>query len=230
MQKQTDQPERSEELAREQALTELEQAIGDREQFAGDRDQARIDQQQLSHDQQREEAATSDTRVRPILDDRQARIDREQVNRDVNQESLDNAQHGRDVQQEALDDTRAMLDLPTSEQPVAADAGTIRRGAMERASASRERAETALIRAQAAMARAQAAEMRAQADGSFWGRSDRGYAGVCRRPEHPGATNLAGPGPGGVGGRCAGGGAESPGAGRLRVDAAGGPAGIPARP
>jgi hypothetical protein len=59
-----------------------------------------------------------------------------------------------------------MLDLPTSQQPVAADIATIRRGAMERASASRERAETALIRAQAAMARAQAAETRAQADGS----------------------------------------------------------------
>src|ERR1700733_3215880 len=138
MRKQIDQPARSEELAREQALTELEQAIGDREQFAGDRDQARIDQQQLSHDQQRLEAATSDRHERPILDDRQARIDREQLSRDVNQESLDNAQHGRDVQQEALDETRAILSLPTSEQPVVADAATIRRGAMERAAAARE--------------------------------------------------------------------------------------------
>jgi hypothetical protein len=79
---------------------------------------------------------------------------------------LDNAQQGRDVQQEALDDTRAMLDLPTSQQPVAADTATIRRGAMERASASRERAETALIRAQAAVARAQAAETRVHLDDS----------------------------------------------------------------
>jgi hypothetical protein len=132
-------PMRSEELAREQSLSELEQAIGDREQFTGDRDQARIDHEQTNHDKQRRDAAGTDRRLAPILDDRQARIDREQVSRDVNQEALDHAQQGRDNQQEALDETRAMLDLPASEQPKVANAGEIRQGAIDRAVAGRAR-------------------------------------------------------------------------------------------
>lgn len=52
MSHQSDQALRTEELAKEQSLAELEQAIGDREQLAGDRDQARIDHEQLGHDQQ----------------------------------------------------------------------------------------------------------------------------------------------------------------------------------
>src|ERR1700722_9090702 len=71
--------ERSLELAREQSISELEQAIADREQLVGDRDQLRIDQEQLQHDQQREGTTTTgDKPPEPILDDRQARIDREQ--------------------------------------------------------------------------------------------------------------------------------------------------------
>lgn len=54
----------------------------------------------------------------------------------------------------ALDDARAILRLPTSEQPDVADAMAIRRGAIDRAAAARERAETALVRAQAAEIRA----------------------------------------------------------------------------
>ena len=82
------------------------------------------------------------------------------MTRDVNQEALDHAQQGRDNQQEALDES-AVINLPTSEQPDAADSSAIRR-AIERAGAARERAETALIRAQAAMVRAEASETRAQ--------------------------------------------------------------------
>jgi hypothetical protein len=57
-----------------------------------------------------------------------------------------------------------MLNLPTSQQPDAASASAIRRGATERARATRERAEAALIRAQAAMTRAEAVEIRAHID------------------------------------------------------------------
>jgi hypothetical protein len=90
-----DNTKRREELAREQSLTVLEQAIGDREQVAGDRDQSRIDHEQINHDDRREGNAASDHREDHINDDRQA---------------------------EELDKIRARLNLPTSEQPDAADA------------------------------------------------------------------------------------------------------------
>jgi hypothetical protein len=143
MPKESDQPKRALELAREQSLTELEQAIGDREQLGADRDQARIDQEQFHHDEQRHADSITGRRPARILDDRQARIDREQATRDVGQEALDHAQEGRDNQQEALDETRVMLHLPTSEQPHAADPSAIQRGASERASAARARRDRA---------------------------------------------------------------------------------------
>jgi hypothetical protein len=89
-----DNTKRREELAREQSLTVLEQAIGDREQVAGDRDQSRIDHEQINHDDRREGNAASDHREDHINDDRQA---------------------------EELDKIRARLNLPTSEQPDAAE-------------------------------------------------------------------------------------------------------------
>jgi putative nucleotidyltransferase with HDIG domain len=97
---------RSEELAREQSLTELEQALGDREQLAGDRVQVRIDHEQRAQDEQRLGETLAGPGSEARLDDSQARIDREQLNRDVHQETLDRAQEGRDTQQEALDHTR----------------------------------------------------------------------------------------------------------------------------
>ncbi len=163
---QADEPTRSEELAREQSLTELEQAIGDREQLSGDRDQVRIDYAQVAQDEQREQRVAADQGDDTIFDDRQAQLDRAQLNRDVNQESLDHAQEGRDKQQEALDSTRLVLSLPTSEQPAVADLSAVRRGAMERALAARVRAETALARAQAAILRAEASDFRAKNDKS----------------------------------------------------------------
>ena len=154
-------PARAEELAREQSLTELQQALGDREQLVGDRDQVRIDQLQLHHDEARQAGAGKD-RLAPILDDRQARIDREQFSRDVNQEGLDHAQAERDNQQTSLDAARMTLSLPIGEQPEVADAAALQRGAMDRAAAARKRAEAAVARAQAAVLRAEAAESRAR--------------------------------------------------------------------
>lgn len=158
----TERTARSAELAREQSLTELEQAIGDREQLGGDRDQVRIDHEQQHQDELRAANATGGTGAGAMLDDRQARIDREQLNRDVNQETLDYAQEGRDNQQEALDQTRMLLSLPTSEQPATADESAIRRGAIERATAAKVRAESALVRAQASIVRAEALVVRAE--------------------------------------------------------------------
>jgi hypothetical protein len=156
---------RSQELAREQSLTELEQAIGDREQVAGDRDQMRIDHEQDDQDEQRRSTGGGEGRD-AVLDDRQARIDREQATRDVHQETLDHAQVGRDTQQDALDQTRELLSLPQSEQPATANDSAIRQGAIERATAASVRAQTALVRAQAAVVRAEASVVRAQGMGS----------------------------------------------------------------
>jgi hypothetical protein len=74
----------------------------------------RIDHEQVNHDDRRQHITTSDRREDRINDDRQARIDREQLTRDVSQESIDHAQEGRDNQQQALDRTRTRLNLPTS--------------------------------------------------------------------------------------------------------------------
>jgi hypothetical protein len=141
MSRKTDRKARSRKLAKEQSLTELEQAIGEREQLAGDRDQARIDLEQVDQDEQRQESTAPDQRVATILDDRQARIDREQVIRDVNQEALDHAQEGRDNQQEALDETRAVINLPASQQPRTADPSSVHQGAIDRAQAADTRAQ-----------------------------------------------------------------------------------------
>jgi hypothetical protein len=153
---------RSDELAREQSLIELEQAVADCEQFAGDRDQGRIDYEQLHHDEaRRSDAESAGHPSHPIVDDRQARIDRQQLSRDGRQEALDDAQRGRDEQQEALDDARMVLELPISAPPDAA--GAVQRDAIDRAVAARERAEAHLMRAQGSIVRAQAAEARARA-------------------------------------------------------------------
>jgi hypothetical protein len=152
---------RKQELAREQSLTDLEQALGEREQLTGDRDQSRIDQEQVAQDDLRESSTIGDEPEGRVLADRQARIDRRQATRNVSQEALDHSQEGRDIQQQALDETRAMLELPTADQPRPDDARTIALEAIDRAHAARARAEAALIRAQAALARAQAAEVRA---------------------------------------------------------------------
>ncbi len=110
----SEQATRSIELAREQSLTELEQALADREQLSGDRDQIRIDQEQFNHDEQREiDVSTNGYAPNPVLDDRQDRIDREQLTRDIGQEALDHAQWGRDSQQVALDEARIVLELPS---------------------------------------------------------------------------------------------------------------------
>ncbi len=160
----SEQATRSIELAREQSLTELEQALADREQLSGDRDQIRIDLEQFNHDEQREiDVSTNGYTANPVLDDRQDRIDREQLTRDIGQEALDHAQGGRDSQQTALDEARIVLELPSAAEPAATDANALRRGAIDRAAAGRVRAEAALIRAQAAMLRAQSAEARARA-------------------------------------------------------------------
>jgi len=62
----------------------------------------------------------------------------------------------------ALDETRAILELPTADQPDLEDPSAIRREAIARAQAGRERAEAALIRAQAALVRAEAGQVRAE--------------------------------------------------------------------
>jgi hypothetical protein len=62
----------------------------------------------------------------------------------------------------ALDQTRAILELPTADQPEPEDPSTIQREAIARARVARERAEAALIRAQAALVRAEAAQIRAE--------------------------------------------------------------------
>src|ERR1039457_4154550 len=157
-----DSPARPRELAKEQSLSELEQAIGDREQLVGDRDQSRIDQEQLSHDDERGDTTSGAIGEDRILDQLQARIGRQQRNRDISQRGLDHAQVGCDKQQRALDETRQRLNLPTSEQPQPANASAIHREAIRRARAARERADTALIRAQAAMVRAEDAAIRAR--------------------------------------------------------------------
>ncbi len=160
----SEQATRSVELAREQSLTELEQALADREQLTGDRDQIRIDQEQFNHDEQREiDVSANGDAPNPVLDDRQDRIDREQLTRDIGQESLDHAQWGLDSQQAALDGARIVLELPSEAEPAATDANALRRGAIDRAAAGRVRAEAALVRAQAAMLRAESAEARAHA-------------------------------------------------------------------
>ena len=61
----------------------------------------------------------------------------------------------------ALDETRAVLELPSADQPGLEDPETIQRAAVDRARAARERAEAALVRAQAALVRAEAAQVRA---------------------------------------------------------------------
>ena len=154
---------RKRELAKEQSLSDLEQALGDRAQLVGDREQSLIDHEQVVLDDQRDQRAIGSQPGDRLLGDGQARIDREQVTRDVDQEALDHSQLGRDNQQAALDETRAMLDLPTASQPTPATAGIIRAGSSARAVAARERAEDALIRAQAALVRAEAAAVRARA-------------------------------------------------------------------
>jgi hypothetical protein len=167
----SDHATRSNELAREQSLIELEQAVADREQLVGDRDQTRINDEQLHRDgTHRHTASLPGHRPNPILDDlHQARIDREQVSRDVGQEALDHAQRERDEQQEALDEARLVFELPFSapaDDTAPADATSedvVRQGAIDRAVAARGRAEAHLIRAQASLVRAQAAEARARA-------------------------------------------------------------------
>lgn len=160
---QSDHATRSTELPREQSLIELEQAVADREQFVGDRDQTRISHEQCDHDEaRRSDARSTPWPSNPILDDRQTRIDRQQLSRDIGQEALDDAQRGRDEQQEALDKAWLVLELSADAPPdLAGEAARL--SALGRAVAARKRAEAHLIRAQASMIRAQAAEARAQA-------------------------------------------------------------------
>lgn len=160
----SDRETRSDEVAREQSLIQLEQAIADCAQLVGDRDQARIDHAQLERDvAHRNDLGQATHRPDGLLAVRQARSDREQLSRDVGQEALDEAQRGRDEQQEDLDQAWLVLELPVNAPPHATSEDIVRQGALDRAVAARGRAEAHLIRAHASMTRAQAAEARARA-------------------------------------------------------------------
>jgi len=157
-----DSPARPRELAKG---TEPERAgAGDRR-----REQARGRPRSVAH-RIRSSSATTTSAATPragavgedrILDDRQARIDRQQRNRDISQRASTTPRWGATSSSGHSTKTRLRLNLPTSEQPQPANASAIHREAIRRARAARERADTALIRAEAAMVRAEDAAIRA---------------------------------------------------------------------